>query len=92
MPRGQEHQWLDRIVDAVAQRPGALRRTVFELQARDWRKPETPVDSKVLAGWMQRLQRRGALSFGYYPDDFLNNQPRLDLIRPALSNAWYPAP
>ncbi|MBF6987844.1 poly-beta-1,6-N-acetyl-D-glucosamine N-deacetylase PgaB [Cupriavidus sp. IK-TO18] len=96
VPRGQEHQWLDRIVDAVAQRPGALRRTVFELQARDWRKPEGgvagAVDSKVLAGWMQRLQRRGARSFGYYPDDFLNNQPRLDLIRPALSNAWYPAP
>ncbi|NUT13531.1 MAG: poly-beta-1,6-N-acetyl-D-glucosamine N-deacetylase, partial [Cupriavidus sp.] len=71
-------------------------RTVFELQARDWRGPAATaagaVDSAVLAGWMQRLQRRGARNFGYYPDDFHNNQPRLEVIRPALSNAWYPAP
>ncbi|MBB3012707.1 poly-beta-1,6-N-acetyl-D-glucosamine N-deacetylase PgaB [Cupriavidus alkaliphilus] len=93
VPAGQEHAWLDRMVDTIAQRPGALRRTVFELQARDWRAPAArPVDSAVLAGWMQRLQRRGARNFGYYPDDFHNNQPRLEVIRPALSNAWYPAP
>ncbi|MCO4891613.1 poly-beta-1,6-N-acetyl-D-glucosamine N-deacetylase PgaB [Cupriavidus sp. WGtm5] len=93
VPAGQENAWLDRMVDTIARRPGALRRTVFELQARDWRGPAArPVDSAVLAGWMQRLQRRGARSFGYYPDDFHNNQPRLELIRPALSNAWYPAP
>lgn len=93
VPAGQENAWLDRMVDTIAQRPGALRRTVFELQARDWRAPAArPVDSAVLAGWMQRLQRRGARSFGYYPDDFHNNQPRLEVIRPALSNAWYPAP
>ncbi len=93
VPRGQENQWLDGLVDAVARRPGALRRTVFELQSREWRAPGAPpVDSAVLAGWMQRLQRRGARNFGYYPDDFHHNQPRLDVIRPALSNAWYPAP
>ncbi|SCB30958.1 poly-beta-1,6-N-acetyl-D-glucosamine N-deacetylase PgaB [Cupriavidus alkaliphilus] len=93
VPAGQEHAWLDRMVDTIARRPGALRRTVFELQARDWRAPAArPVDSAVLAGWMQRLQRRGARNFGYYPDDFHNNQPRLEVIRPALSNAWYPAP
>lgn len=93
VPAGQENAWLDRLVDAVASRPNALRRTVFELQSRDWRAADAPpVDSKVLASWMQRLQRRGARNFGYYPDDFHNNQPRLDVVRPALSNAWYPAP
>ncbi|SPA17546.1 putative polysaccharide deacetylase associated with biofilm formation; putative lipoprotein [Cupriavidus taiwanensis] len=97
VPAGQENAWLDRMVDTIARRPGALRRTVFELQARDWRAPaagsvDNAVDSAVLAGWMQRLQRRGARNFGYYPDDFHNNQPRLEVIRPALSNAWYPAP
>ena len=73
VPAGQELAWLDRIVDAVARRrPDALDRTVFELQAVDWRtgpgRPEpTPVDTATLAGWMQRLQLRGARSFGYYP-------------------------
>lgn len=93
VPAGQDKAWLDAMVDAVARRPGALKRTVFELQSRDWRLPGSPpVDSAVLAGWMERLQRRGARNFGYYPDDFLDNQPRLDVIRPAISNAWYPAP
>ncbi|NMK47552.1 poly-beta-1,6-N-acetyl-D-glucosamine N-deacetylase PgaB [Achromobacter sp. Bel] len=93
--KGQENAWLDSMVDAVARRPGALGKTVFELQSRDWRtgpgQPEgAPVDTAVLAGWMQRLQRRGALSFGYYPDDFSQDQPRLQGIRPAISEAWYP--
>ena len=80
VPAGQELAWLDRIVDAVARRrPDALDRTVFELQAVDWRtgpgRPEpTPVDTATLAGWMQRLQR-GARSFGYYPDDFRKTSP-----------------
>ncbi|MCW0211649.1 MAG: poly-beta-1,6-N-acetyl-D-glucosamine N-deacetylase PgaB [Achromobacter sp.] len=95
VPENRENAWLDRMVDAVARRPGALDRTVFELQARDWRtgpgRPEAaPVDTAVLAGWMKRLQLRGARSFGYYPDDFSQDQPRLQDIRPAISDAWYP--
>ncbi|CAB3864686.1 Poly-beta-1,6-N-acetyl-D-glucosamine N-deacetylase [Achromobacter anxifer] len=95
VPAGRENAWLDKLVDAVAKRPGALDKTVFELQARDWRtgpgRPEvTPVDTAVLAGWMKRLQLRGSRSFGYYPDDFSQDQPRLQGIRPAISEAWYP--
>ncbi|MEN4919500.1 poly-beta-1,6-N-acetyl-D-glucosamine N-deacetylase PgaB [Achromobacter spanius] len=95
VPKGKENAWLDSMVDTVARRPGALARTVFELQSRDWRtgpgQPDaTPVDTEVLAGWMRRLQLRGARSFGYYPDDFSQDQPRLQGIRPAISEAWYP--
>jgi biofilm PGA synthesis lipoprotein PgaB len=92
---GQADAWLDKLVDAVAARPGALRKTVFELQARDWRSmPDQAdaehIDSALLAHWMKRLQLRGAPSFGYYSDDFTQNQPRLQIIRPAFSTAWYP--
>ncbi len=92
---GKTNAWLDSLVDTVRKRPGALDKTVFELQARDWRtgpgRPEaTPVDSAELAGWMNRLQLRGARNFGYYPDDFTQDQPRLQIIRPAISDAWYP--
>lgn len=92
---GQDGPWLDRLVDRVAARAGALDKTVFELQARDWRpapgKPDSgPIDSTVIAAWMKRLQLRGARSFGYYPDDFLHDHPELEIIRPALSNSWYP--
>lgn len=89
---GGEHAWLDRMVDVIAQRgPDALQRTVFELQARDWRtKDGSPVDTATLAGWMKRLQLRGATSYGYYPDDYATDQPKLQGIRPAISNNWYP--
>ena len=41
---------------------------------------------------MHRLQWEGVRSFGYYPDDFVNDQPELKALRPAISNAWYPEP
>lgn len=95
VPHDGADAWLDSLVDAVASRPGALNKTVFEVQGRDWRPSRNNgdsghVDSAVMAHWMKRLQLRGARSFGYYPDDFTQNQPRLDVIRPAISNAWYP--
>lgn len=87
--------WLKQMVDEVAKRPGALERTIFELQARDWRQgPDGSegrhVDSVVLADWMRWLQLHGARNLGYYPDDFIQDEPRLEIIRPVLSNTWYP--
>ncbi|MFI8745887.1 poly-beta-1,6-N-acetyl-D-glucosamine N-deacetylase PgaB [Pseudomonas sp. NPDC077186] len=89
----QAEAWLDQLVQQIARRPGALQRTVFELQARDWRGgSQGPIDSQLLAQWMRRLQWHGVRHFGYYPDDFHSDQPRLQTVRPALSNAWYPLP
>lgn len=85
--------WLEHLVRQVARRPGALERTVFELQARDWRAGrERPVDTALLARWMRRLQWQGVRHYGYYPDDFVDDQPRLQEIRPAISNAWSAQP
>lgn len=91
--QAQANAWLDNLVQQIAQRPGALQRTVFELQARDWRADSSgPIDSQLLAQWMRRLQWNGVRNYGYYPDDFINDQPRVQSIRPAFSNAWYPLP
>lgn len=98
VPKGKENAWLDRLVDKIAARPDALSKTVFEIQAKDWRsdahagKEDVPVDSATLAQWLKRLQLRGANNFGYYPDDFVNDQPRMNIIRPAISIEWYPFP
>jgi len=95
VPQKREHAWLDAMVDQIARRPGALDKTVFELQTRDWNQRHQPdggaLDVRVVAGWMQRLQLRGARNFGYYPDDFLADHPRMAGIRPLMSVAWYPA-
>lgn len=83
--------WLERLVRQVAQRPGGLEHSVFELQARDWRPgKQVPIDAGQLAEWMKRLQWQGVRHYGYYPDDFLEDQPTLKVIRPAFSSAWYP--
>lgn len=91
VPASKAGAWLDHLVATVKKHPGALDRMVFELQSRDWSKPGEPaISSTELAGWMQRLQLDGVRSFGYYPDDFVRNQPVLKTIRPAISKAWYP--
>ena len=83
--------WLEKLVATVKARPGALDRTVFELQARDWTKQDdADIDGDTLADWMGVLQRQGVTSFGYYPDNFLDNLPELKAVRPALSNKWNP--
>lgn len=95
VPADQDEAWLKQLVDTVASRAGALERTVFELQARDWSTEveggeANHIESRQLAKWMQALQRFGARNFGYYPDDFAKDEPLLDVIRPSLSNDWYP--
>jgi len=79
-------RWLQKLVDKVAAVPGALEKTVFELQSVDW-KTQTPLDSALLASHMKLLLHRGAANFGYYPEDFIQGHPRLDDIRPVISLA-----
>ncbi|MDX1578223.1 MAG: poly-beta-1,6-N-acetyl-D-glucosamine N-deacetylase PgaB, partial [Gemmatimonadota bacterium] len=81
--------WLDRLAGRIAAAPGGLSRTLFELQAVDWRSSE-PVDPERLAAWMRRLERRGAIHFGYYPDDVHRDVPRLATIRTAFSTRSRP--
>lgn len=92
IPLEHSNAWLDKLVQTVGQHPGALNKSVFELQSRDWRQPEQggALSGKQLADWMKQLQMSGAKSYGYYPDDFLNNQPELKDVRPEISSTWYP--
>lgn len=94
VPRAQEMNWLDRLVDAVAQRDDGLKKTIFEVQTLDWEAPggAKPIPAETVAGWLQRLQARGARHLGYYPDDFIADQPEPDVLHSAISTAWYPYP
>ncbi|HCP77093.1 MAG TPA: poly-beta-1,6-N-acetyl-D-glucosamine N-deacetylase, partial [Pusillimonas sp.] len=86
-------EWLTKLVQEVAKRPGALERTIFELQARDWSKPDTPfINGEIMASWMKTLQQAGAHHFGYYPDDFIAGHPPLPEMRRALSTSRHHAP
>ena len=76
--------WLDRLVDAVARRPGALGKSVFELQARDWRTGHAVPDEQLRqqAAWLRQL---GARHLAYYPDDFAAGRPGLATARASFS-------
>lgn len=77
-------RWLDDLVETVSARPQGLRRTVFELQSYDWHAGKAIPGSTLLAQ-MRRLRSQGAVNFGYYPDNFLNDQPHLDTMRDVMS-------
>ncbi len=67
--------WLAQLADAVEQKLGGFDDVVFELQARDWRGDGRWLEATLLRDWMEQLVRRGVMNFGYYPDDFLRDQP-----------------
>ncbi len=76
--------WLAGLARRVAATPNGLERTVFELQARDWRNGQPVPDATLAAQWSM-LHRMGARHLAYYPDDFLNDQPGLPVVRNAIS-------
>lgn len=82
-------EWLKSLVEKAKMSKNGLEKTVFELQARDWN-AKRAIDTKVLQLQMQTLANAGARHVGYYPDDFLNNQPEKEVIRPYISSRNFP--
>ena len=76
--------WLSRLAQRAAVTPRGLDGTVFELQARDWHTGKPVPDAELTRQWTL-LQRAGVRHLGYYPDDFLNDQPSLETVRRAIS-------
>lgn len=76
--------WLDALAARVAASPDGLQRTLFELQAVDWRTGRA-VPGEVLRAQVRRLVAAGARHVGYYPDRFLDDVPPLRDAREAMS-------
>lgn len=57
---------------------------VFELQAQNWH-TQTPIPSKEIAQWVRILREEGIKHIGYYPDDFHQNHPAMNVMRPVFS-------
>lgn len=82
-------RWLVRLVKAAKGVDPGLRKTVFELQGRDWNTGRD-IPTEVLLRQMELLQLNGVLSYGYYPDDFIKGHPNLKEIRKGISLQTYP--
>jgi biofilm PGA synthesis lipoprotein PgaB len=85
-----EREFYSSLIQAVGERPGAIRRTVFQLQTVDWRNGFEPLPSDELRKRMRKLQSQGVLNLAYYPDDFLKNHPRADELMLGMSLTSHP--
>ena len=77
-------KWLESLVDRVQTIPGADRKVIFELQAKDWNR-DVYIPNREMNSWMKMLRVKGALNFGYYPDDPFANHPDVNVIKRELS-------
>ncbi len=79
-------EWMETLILKVAQHPLGLRKTVFELQAKDWRPDHLrPMPNDVMVKQMRQLLKHGAYNFGYYPDDPILGHPDTSVIAPYFS-------
>ncbi|GFZ98322.1 poly-beta-1,6-N-acetyl-D-glucosamine N-deacetylase PgaB [Dyella caseinilytica] len=83
--------WYRDLVARVKAIPDALNHTLFELASHDWRSDQ-PISEAKMGSRIRLLQTEGVRHLAYYPDDFIKNQPRLEIIRPSISIADYPYP
>jgi len=85
----QPMTWLKGLVRKIAKQQNGLHKTVFELKYHGWRNA-TSVGGDEIGAQMKTLQLQQALNFAYYPDDFLNDVPSHQVIRPFLSLQDFP--
>ena len=69
-------QWLTELVKTAAKQPDGLKKTVFELQAVDW-KTQEKIAMPVFIEQLELLKKLGVNHIGYYPDNVFQDQPRL---------------
>jgi biofilm PGA synthesis lipoprotein PgaB len=81
--------WLLSLVAKAKSTKNGLKKTIFELQARDWALKRN-IDAQVLKQQIQVLTQAGAKHVGYYPDDFIQNSPEIEAIRPYISSRNFP--
>ena len=86
---GDPLPWLLDLVEAVATQPEGLARTVFQLQAQDWREARW-LEGETLQEQMRALIRAGALNLAYYPDDFIEERPAPEPLFQGLSIRTFP--
>lgn len=68
------------LVNNVKKYPNGLKKTVFELQAVNWRTNEK-VPTTEIADTIKSLYQQGAMHVGYYPDDPIEGHPDTTQMR-----------
>lgn len=78
------NQFYQRLVKRVRQYPQGMKKTVFELQAVNWRNQEK-IPSGEMSDTIASLYQQGVLHVGYYPDDPIQGHPDPEVMRKAFA-------
>ena len=87
--KGNFSVWFKNLVDSAKVYPQGIEKTVFKIQAFDWRR-KIWLKTGMLNGWLTDLVSDGARHVAYYPDDFVEDHPRAAVIRMIMSTEDYP--
>lgn len=82
-------QWLSKLAHKASLYDPKFTKTLFELQSVDWRTNQ-PIGNHTLENHFRLLMRIGIRHIGYYPDNFLDDQPSLAVIKSNLSLKTFP--
>ncbi|WP_373099197.1 MULTISPECIES: poly-beta-1,6-N-acetyl-D-glucosamine N-deacetylase PgaB [Pasteurellaceae] len=82
--KAQAYDWFKELIQRVKTLDVNPNKVLFEFQAVNWR-TQKPIDAKELVDWIKLLQQQGVNNFGYYPDNFVTNQPAIKLMKPYMS-------
>lgn len=73
------------MVKRVKNYPDGLKKTVFELQAIDWRTNQK-IPSQEIADTITKLYSQGVRHVAYYPDDPIRDHPDPAILRPVFDS------
>ncbi len=82
-------QWLSQLAHKASLYDPKFTKTLFELQSVDWRTNQ-PIANHTLENHFRLLMRIGIRHIGYYPDNFLDDQPSSAIIKSNLSLKTFP--
>ena len=81
--------WLKALVDAAKRQPDGIEKTIFKVQAYDWKR-EAWIPTRAVTQWLRRLTASGARHLAYYPDDYVDDQPEQQTVRLMMSAEDFP--
>jgi len=81
--------WLKSLVNKAEKTPNGIKKTIFEIQSYDWAAHQ-PITNATLTEQFSLLLDNGAAHIGYYPDNFIQNHPNLEKVRPYISTRSFP--
>ena len=81
--------WLTELVEAAKRYPDGIEKTVFKVQTYDWKR-EAWIPATTVTQWLRWLTAAGAHHLAYYPDNYVDDEPRQDTIRLMISTEDFP--